>query len=315
MIRIAAVMLLFAVTAGAFAVLAQSKEAKAPPVQELAAKRVEKVELVAELNETWKGAASIKTPTYYKAEEPGPEVEVRALNDGENIYFMARWKDETKSDTKKAWQFTKGAWSQLKGDEDRVAFAFDHNVEGFAEKGCMTLCHEGSMETPAEGQRADLWHWKAARGGQNGRCDDQNFGRGENGRADDAGKSAYESNAGEDGKAPKWVWKEDADTTKAFTADTARDLPKEFKPDDGYTVPSIRLRDPAESRGDITCAARWADGMWTVVLKRKIDTGNKDDTQFAQGATINFALAVFNDTGAKTGKEHAKSPVVRLLVQ
>ncbi|MBZ0136038.1 MAG: hypothetical protein K8I27_06660 [Planctomycetes bacterium] len=287
-----------------------------PKQAELVAMKVEKApELKAELNDVWKATTPVTVGTRYSREKPGPQVELRALHDGENIWFMARWQDETKSETKKAWEFNEGKWAQAEGDEDRFAVAINNNVEGFAEKGCAALCHDGAMTTNIEGQTADLWHWKAARGGQNGVCDDQHFNGEVEGRKDDEGKGAYTGNANEDKTAPKWVWKLKAETTGAFTEEAAREIPDDFKFEDGYSVPSNLLRKPEGSRGDIEAASEYKDGWWTVVLKRKLDTGNKDDAALKAGEATHIAVAMFNNTGAKTGKEHAKSSVIKLSLE
>jgi hypothetical protein len=298
--------------AGAFATA--QDEAKAPAETVLTARKLDKApELKAELDETWQGAVPVTLATKHSAGKPGPDVELRALHDGEHIYLMARWEDDSKSDTKNAWEWKDGAWSRLGGDEDRFSVAINNNVEGFATRGCATLCHDGSMTTNVEGKTADLWHWKAARGGQHGWSDDQNFNGEPEGRVDDGGTSAYSTNA--DGEAPKWVWKEDADMDGPFNAETAREVPEGFKPPEGYRVPSVLLRDPEGSRADVEAASKYEDGWWTVVLKRKLDTGRPDDTSFKVGESRHIAVAVFNNTGAKTGKEHAKSGPVKLALE
>lgn len=281
---------------------------------ELTAARVKSVDFKAELTEGWKAAAPVTVSTAHKPGNPGPDVELRALHDGEHVYLMARWKDATKSDTKKAWVFKDGAWTKAEGDEDRLAVAFGGNTPGFAEKGCGVLCHNGEMRTLDKAHVGDLWHWKAARGGQHGECDDQSFAGGDKGRPDDAGKSAYETNAAKDGKSPTWIWHDDADVKGAFNVAASAEAGPDHKFDEGYTVPSVRLRAPEGSRGDIKAASNWHDGMWTIVLKRKLDTGNADDVQFKAGESAWFAVATMDNTGADKGHEHAKGRPIKLTL-
>lgn len=307
-----------AICAGALAVAFTSSDTSAQQgsnPQELVAAKAEKVDFKAELTDGWKAATMVEMASAHARGRPGPSVELRAQHDGEYVYIMAQWKDATKSDTKQAWEYKDGAWSKSEGDEDRIAFAFGGNAAGFETKGCGALCHDGEMRTTGKDEIGDLWHWKAARGGQNGECDDQHFAGGDKGRPDDAGKSAYETNADKVGKAPKWVWKEGADTGAAFTADTARELPADFKPENGYRVPSIRLRAPEGSRADLKSAAAWADGVWTVVIKRKLDTGNKDDVQFKVGESASFAVALLDNKGVKDGHDHSKTALVKLVIK
>lgn len=315
MIRIVtAFSLLATFVAATVAVLAQDRQD--PPVRqslEITVNKVEPIkELKAELNDTWKDLPALTFQTRKDAKNSGPDVELRALHDGENIYIMTRWKDDTKSTTKKTWEWKDGKWTKSEGDEDRIAIAINGTAKDFDVKGCGVLCHYGDMGTSSEQEHADLWHWKAARGGLNGFADDQNFSQEPEGRKDDAGQSAYASNANEAGDAPKWIWKDAADKESSFTEATSADLPEDFKPEGAYTVPSNRLRTPEGSRGDIQTAAEYKDGWWTVVFKRKLDTGNADDAAFKAGEDSHIAVAVFDNTGAKTGKEHAKSGAIKL---
>ena len=51
------------------------------------------------------------------------------------------------------------------------------------------------------------------------------------------------------------------------------------------------------SRGDIKAESRYADGGWTVMLSRALDTGNEDDVAFDVRRKYNFAMALFDDSG------------------
>lgn len=296
-----------------------AKEGPTPQSQgyDLLGKKFEKApELKAEVTDAWK-----QTPLHsvkaIKGKGPDVVLDLRAMHDGSHIYLLARWPDESASVTKKGWVYTKEGWQQLKGDEDRIAFAFNVNTTGFAEKGCASLCHYGSeMGTGAEGEKADLWHWKAARGGLHGYCDDQFFQfDDEKGRADDEGGSAYKDNADKEGKAPLRRWKDDADKNGPFNEETSVEIAADWKPAEGYTVPSLWLRAPKGSRGDIEAVGKHADGHWIVMFKRKLDTGNADDAKFEAGKDFAFTAAIFDDTGAKTGSEHKKTTVVRLRLE
>lgn len=302
-------------------VLAQDAPSKEPPAPQpagydLLAKRVATApELKAEVTEAWKQAPA-HTVKAVKGKGADVEVEFRAMHDGEKIYLLARWADADQSTGKKGWTFTREGWQQSKDDEDRIALAFDINAEGFAREGCAVLCHYSAMHTPAEGQKADLWHWKAARGGLFGYCDDQHFsGDVKKGRADDDGSSAYKDNQEKDAKQPSRRWKDDADKTGQFTEESSVALDDKFKPAEGTTVPAILLRQPKGSRADVSGIGRHADGFWVVMFSRKLDTGNADDVKFQTGKNLPFTAAVFNNTGAKTGGEHSKSGVVMLRLE
>ena len=60
-----------------------------------------------------------------------------------------------------------------------------------------------------------------------------------------------------------------------------------------YRMPNM----PQGSRADIKALSRYADGSWTVVLYRKLDTGHDDDVAFNPRKKYNFAMALFDDSG------------------
>lgn len=272
-------------------------------------------ELSAELTETWRRQTALRVPTWLD-EQPGPDVELRALHDGEYLYLFARWADKTESIEKKGWAHREGKWEKLKGDEDRIAFAFNISSPAFAKKGCAGACHEGDFRVVDNGGKVDIWHWKAARGGMFSHADDQRLtDAAEDARGDDAGKGAYSNNQNAEGTAPARIWKPDADARGAFSTDSSVELPADWTPPADYRVPSILLRAPEGSRGDVEARGAYKDGHWQVMLKRKLDTGHDDDATFKAGGEITLALSVFDNTGAVTGDEHAVSGAIKLVLK
>lgn len=313
---------LFVTSIGALLLSVQAPQAQDGRMPQLAADKIDAADgeraFVAELNDFWKARTPIELTTHHNKDLDGPKVSMRAAHDGEHVYVMAQWKDATQSDVKKAWLFKDGKWTRQEGDEDRIAIAFNINAEGFAEKGCTALCHSGQMGTKNKGEKADMWHWKAARGGQSGWCDEQVFihvAEAYSGAVDDAGKGSYSDNVNADKTAPTRVWKKDAKREGGLNADNSEPISADFKPEDGYSVPSILIRNPEGSRGDVSCVSKWADGMWTVVFKRKLQTGNDDDAQFEAMKAIDFAIAVLDNKGVDKGTDHAKSGPRKLTLK
>lgn len=300
-------------------VMAADKEAAPQPVAEVASLTAAAVEagpeLSAELTELWQKQQSQVVNTRLDDKE-GPSVELRAVHDAEYVYLFARWADETESTEKKGWVYREGKWEKLKGDEDRIAFAFNISSPAFDKDGCAGACHEGDFRVVDKGGKVDIWHWKAARGGMFSHADGQRLtDAAENPRGDDAGKGAYSNNQNAEGTAPARIWKQDADTKGAFNADTSIELPADWTPPKDYRVPSILLRAPEGSRGDVQARGAYKDGHWQVMLKRKLDTGHEDDAVFKVGEEITFSLSVFDDTGAVTGDEHAVSGPIKLVLK
>ena len=305
-----------------FAAPASTQEAKPEAKPEAPAKAVLKaakldaaIELKAELNDTWQKAAPV-TLTARKGKTSDVEVELRAAHDGTHLYLYARWADATQSLTKKAWLWGDNGWEKAKGDEDRISIAFNISAPAFDEKGCGGICHKEGMATAKEGELVDAWHWKAARGGLFGLVDDQHFAFSEDdGREDDDGDGASKKNETADGKAPARRWKDDADKNGPFNESTTAEIAADFKPEKGYTLPSNILKTPSGSRADVTCAAVHKDGFWTVVFKRKLDTGNNDDARLEAGKSVTFAVAAFDDCGEKDGKQHTKTMPATLTLE
>jgi hypothetical protein len=287
-----------------------------PAPQQLVAARVEKgPELKAELSDAWEGAQLTRVLT--RGGHIGDTwVDLRAMHDGEYLYVHASWADETRSVSKQPWVFEDGTWTKGVGDEDRIAFFFNINTPRMNTEGCDALCHTDYIHAPEPGQTADTWHWKAGRGGLFGHSDDQyvRHAQGASGRADDAGRSNYANNQNAERTGPARRWLEDADRQGAFREDTSAAIEEGWQPPEGYSVPSILVREPEGSRGDVRAAGRWHEGRWSVMFKRKLNTGNPDDAQFEPGKRVAFGVALFDNTGAKVGNEHSKSGVVHLTI-
>lgn len=316
--RLSAILLLLATTAVIAAVAQEKPEKPEPPT--LSVKRVEEGPGLDSGHKVWETAP--QTRVLAKAGHIGNTwVSLKAVHDGEYVYIRAAWDDPTKS-LNRSWEWTDEGWAKTEGNEDRLAVIFNNGTPAFDEEGCEAMCHVDMLYTANAGEKLDLWHWKAHRGGMFGSTDDQSIislqdggnpkgqkGR-KSGRLNDKGKSGYSGNASEDGKAPAWVWKEDTDHDGPFNAETSRETPPEFTPKVGYNVPRERLRDAEGSRGDIEGKGAWKEGRWTIVMRRKLDTGHDDDdAQLKPGEEVSFALAVFDNTGADVGNEHAKSDV------
>ncbi|MDP3062780.1 MAG: ethylbenzene dehydrogenase-related protein, partial [Chloroflexota bacterium] len=118
-------------------------------------------------------------------------VEIRALYDKDNAYFIAEWADPTQSLRRVPWQKqTDGTWKQLRTSttseenvyyEDKFSLIWDINLADFAKVGCASVCHAGEKASSPYGAkyannldgRGDIWHWKSVRTGPVGQIDDQ----------------------------------------------------------------------------------------------------------------------------------------------
>lgn len=223
--------------------------------------------------------------------------------------------------------------------EDRLTFNIDDGqVAGFPKYGCFVTCHDDMRympESPADegdleitkyilddGKRLDLWHWRAHRSNPIGYSDDQwvtnkdmtkEEDRG--GRKGDEGQGPYTTNWDSEKEQPKFMFDASKTGFAAFKWDDltttdyyylSEDIAVPFDPDlpweEGDTIPRRLLRVPTESRGDITAKGVWEDGMWTVELTRKLDSGHPDDDVIlVDGQTYFMGIALHKDN---TGNRH-----------
>ena len=209
-----------------------------------------------------------------KAYQGAVDVQIKAAVNGDMIYVLAQWPDSTKSDTHKTltWSAEKDGYVEGKDREDRIALKFDMGGE-------FTAC----MLTGKE-YKADVWHWKAYRSQSAGVAHDKmhviSFEKLKKSKLHPTrdGKEIYVQRPGDKGDK----------------------LYKSQKPIDniGAVVPRYLPNMSATgSVADVKAASSWKDGMWTLELARKLDTGNPDDVVLAKGKTYNAGAAVFDHTG------------------
>jgi cytochrome b subunit of formate dehydrogenase len=81
----------------------------------------------------------------------------------------------------------------------------------------------------------------------------------------------------------------------------------------GTIIPAVLITGKHEGdRYDVKCAAHWADGHWTMVASRVLDTGSKYDQPFLPGRDLYIWVSVFDHTQTR----HTRHPrPVRLSVE
>jgi hypothetical protein len=151
---------------------------------------------------------------------------LRGGHDGEYLYLMFEWEDDTDSRDRQSWYFdgASSTWNQEnkyanhKNDkfyEDKFGMMFPiGNIEGFDGGTCTVTCHSGLSLTGVDaddkghkvtrhymkndGEVADFWHWKRDRHALAEACDDgyvkyvpEAGTAAANGRKNDEGPSPY----------------------------------------------------------------------------------------------------------------------------
>lgn len=234
------------------------------------------------------------------------EVKVKAVyTKGGNISMLVSWPDAEKSSSKEAWKNTGGAWKRDKGDEDKLAFNWEiKRIKNFATKGCAVVCHSDAKnhddwkyhsETATE--RGDMWIWKAATTGplahaEDGYVDDDS-------RKSDGGTGKAKKNETSDKSKPKFMQDpaKKASAAGALVDGETAEIKDHKKFKSGDVVPSWILSPFSGSMADVKTVAKHENGKWTVMMQRKLETGDKEnDVTFDTRRDYTFGLAVFNNS-------------------
>lgn len=262
----------------------------------------------------WQKARAVQIPFEGKEkfENKKATVTTKAIHTGDSIYFLFKWKDPTLSVTKGAWKYDGTKWVHQKGNEDRISLLFEiDRINKFATKGCAVVCHvpegapnakDGKFGTTSAAEKGDLWHWKAARSDPAGFADDTwvtVISEKKGGRKSDAGGGGDKKNMTEDKSKPMYQLAPGKKLGKngVLLADDAVAITNysAFQPGDMLTYRMPKM--PAGSRSDIRAVSHYRNGSWTVMLSRKLDTGNDDDVAFNPRKSYSFAMALFDDSG------------------
>jgi hypothetical protein len=227
----------------------------------------------------WKGAKALSV-TVKRPLPPNPgastEATIRCVRTDTHIYFVVRWKDETKDDADHkpwVWNADKSAYAEGPEREDMFSIAFEH-----------TGAFDADMLSGQPGVW-DAWQWKAFRTHPQGYAMDRSH-------RYTAEKPEGKANA-HDAKNGKKVWiarPEDA----GDTVEKKQAAPKEKTTD---RVPQYLPGMPSGSAADVRAKGAWSDGWWTLELERKLDTGHKDDTAFDLKREYKFAIGTHDRTG------------------
>jgi hypothetical protein len=241
------------------------------------------------------------------------ELKAKSVYTKDEIFFRFEWPDKDKSMNKNSWKMTNGKWVKQKGDEDRLGVVWEINrIDKFATKGCAILCHNESkndkdwhfsVSSPRE--KADLWHWKSVRSNpvgytEDGFVKDNPSKKPEKGRKRDAGNKPYKasSNRTKDKKGPAYMQNlsRSASIPGSLLASEAAKIEASSTFAEGDKIPGYRIhKNWKGSFADVKTQGVWKDGKWTVMVYRKLQTGNDDDVQYNTRKKYPFAIAVFDN--------------------
>ena len=314
-----------AVTAGLSLALART-DLEAQQKSPLVSKKVAAAPaLDGSLDAAWKSAPPLTVKVVGGKNLPGgtTDVTIRSVHAADSVYFMYQYKDATQSFQRSPWQKqADGSWKKLKdandkgGDnnqyyEDKFAVLWNISTPAFEQRGCMTACHTGEGKpygnkyTANPGERLDMWHFKSVRTGSVGQTDDQyvdatrydaeknpNAGR----KTEPKTGGGYVDNMTDDKKGPKFALKGNKPAPPYWIVDAEKEPFDDSKYKAGDEVPGIIVAPFTGDRGDVTTTMVWKDGVWTVVMSRKLVTGSEYDVQFTDlKKEYAFGVAVFDN--------------------
>jgi Ethylbenzene dehydrogenase len=241
------------------------------------------------------------------------KVTLKALYTDSMVYFLAQYKDPTRSYNRTPWQKQKnGSWKKLatpkganpkgvdesKYHEDKFSMMWNISTPAFETKGCDAACHLGEGEdpyglkyTPKAGQLLDLWYMRSVRTSPLGYMDDDfvdgtRFNKVSSpsaGRKSDpnTGGGGSKNNENSTKTQPLYALPGNKPMPPFWIMDSKKIAFDNTKYKTGDLVPSVILGKPYKGdRDNISGKMTWKRGVWTVEIARKRVTGSKNDIQF-----------------------------------
>jgi hypothetical protein len=242
---------------------------------------------------------------------------VKSVYTTDTVYFLIQYPDANQEFSRGLWAYdpTTKSWGRISddfNDEDEFGLFWNINMPNYATAGCTQACHNDKMVAPT-GTSADLWQWTSVRTNPMGWAADRTLGDNINasdsgGFVDDAGVEKdpgfvdnlqtigkvqvplywkpFSGASGISSGSPLFLLKSEIDSgaaKKIVSVDASGVLTDET----GTKVPLwVHIPGWIDSQpggpvyGDIAAKGTWADGVWTVELSRKLDTGSTTDVQF-----------------------------------
>ncbi|MBF0158279.1 MAG: hypothetical protein HQL58_02030 [Magnetococcales bacterium] len=251
--------------------------------QTLSAKKVDQLPVLdgKAADAAWSVAPAIKT----KDLMTGEEVTLKAVYNQDSLAILVQFADKVENRAHKLQFWDETTKQYLTGPQREDSFVLKWSMEG--DPVDLSL----SSDTPC---KADVWFWKAHRTDHAGYADDKmdiysvsSLPQSKK-RLSKKGNLFYLVRLGDVG--------EPAYEGAVFD---------EFvKPE----MPGFIFRQPSGSRADIRAKGVWQQGMWTIELGRKLQTGHMDDVQFTTQRRYQFGLSI-NEIAGREPDPTAENPL------
>jgi hypothetical protein len=232
----------------------------------------------------------VKIDVPSELENPRKKISLKAVHDGQAICFLLVWEDKQAHTEHRPWVWNQEKFEYVSDDEkyeDAASLAFA--LEGVFDPDMMA-----GVES-----KWDVWEWGAFRSSTGYARDKWHV----YSKSRPEGVKAKRFN--DKNEQPLYLARPDDEGTTNFKQ---FESPAEKKSD---KAPQFEAQKPTGSAADVEARGTWADGKWTVEWKRKLNTGNKDDTAFVAGKAVEFAVAVF-DCAEKADHEVSGKLVLKI---
>ncbi len=258
----------------------------------------------------WIGADSIILQTFGGANfrSTATPLTIKSFHNGRQIFFLARWTDDTKSlnrhliKTDSGWVVERSQYAGPFGEEiyheDQLALYFSRSQD------CAGSCHIGAGTEAGYhatgGDTADVWHWQAISTNPVDEAADLHW----TGSTPDFPHGMQSDNLAAGGAKlnldSTLLYPYFVPTTALFRNFVAYSTGA-YQPYDAFAdtlpigsrLPAILVAPATGDAGDITARGRWNRGTWTVEFSRRMNTGSGADILF--DSTIYFGAGAFDN--------------------
>ena len=233
-------------------------------------------------------------------------IEMRAFYTATDLYLQLSWPDNTRNDQMRSWNFDGTRWLSSADFEDGFGIIWDID-NAYPQFTCSYACHlddfgvsgqsfrgHNRMKLSKKGPQLDLWNWKAGRTGHLAFADDRYLD--ERGMHGDLPGELFHPNSLQQVQPQAGTMPFSQDDRPLYDTDGAAiegQQPTIFSRAPGYLTDR-----PSGDRADIKALSHWQDGVWTVTLQRKLQTGSPRDVQFKpeEGAEIPFGVSLMDNS-------------------
>jgi len=252
-------------------------------------------EIDGDIDNLWEVASAVRVEAIGNRDEGRrTPIEIRSVHDGNQIAFLFRWEDDTKSDSYRRY-IGNGEGNDptlVGGPDDQLAIKF--NLSGSA-LSCM-LAGRDYVD--------DVWHWKAARTDPAGYAQDRLF----------IVRRIEPQEEEDDVKGTRYVARNESLVEIIWQDDKGDALVTELNPSDadGMDGPAFEINEPTESQADIRAKGQWNEGIWVLEIRRALETGHDDDVLIGAAKKSKFAIAVFDES---EGRVHDNTRWIKLKLE